>query len=356
MKLPDGLVAVTSPVSRDVWESILRSDRDAVVTQSLAWHDAVLSGGRYEDVSLLYEFSSGHQVLLPLTRPRRMLAWAGTMASWPREWGVGGPISKDGCITPTEAAAVLADVARRRTLATEIQLPPKAHGGPWLSGCHQFKIQQDGLQFHELDLTGGFSTVWQHRFRGTARTAVRKAERNGVEIEVDRSGRLLPEFFGLYESSIQRWADMQHEPAWLTRRRTMRSTRPGMLAAVVEHFGTGCAIWIARSMGEPLAAIIVLSAGGSAKYWKGAMNKQLAGPLRANELLHRMAIEEACEQGYQSYDMGLTRPASPLAMFKEKLGAVPRQAYSLRRERLPVNAARGASRSLVKMAIGFRDV
>jgi hypothetical protein len=86
------------------------------------------------------------------------------------------------------------------------------------------------------------------------------------------------------------------------------------------------------------------------------MDKQLAGPLRANELLHRMAIEEACEHGYRSYDMGLTRPASPLAAFKEKLGAVPSEAYSLRLERLPVEAARDASRNLVKKMIGFRDV
>lgn len=355
MRFPDELVRVTNPVPRPIWESLLRSDRDVAVTQSLAWYDAVLASGRYQDASVLYEFSSGHQVAMPLASPHRVPAWAATAASWPGEWGVGGPISKDGHITPAEAAAVLADLARRRTLATEIRLRPRAPS-PWLSGCCQFKIRRSHLQFHELDLAGGFPAVWQDRFRGTARTAVRKAERAGVEIEVDRSGRLLPEFFGLFESSIQRWAVMQHEPAWLTRRRTMRSTQPRMVASVAQHFGTCCAIWVARRKGEPLAAIIVLSACGSAKYWKGAMNKQLAGPLRANELLHRMAIEEACEHGYRSYDMGLTRPASPLAAFKEKLGAVPSEAYSLRLERLPVEAARDASRNLVKKMIGFRDV
>jgi hypothetical protein len=45
-------------------------------------------------------------------------------------------------------------------------------------------------------------------FRGTARTAVRKAERSGLDIEVDRSGRLLPVFCDLYEKCIQRWAGM----------------------------------------------------------------------------------------------------------------------------------------------------
>ncbi len=349
------LLTVTGPVPRDVWASLFSSDQEAAVSQSLAWRDAVLADGRYQDVSLLFELASGRQLAMPLVRPRRVPGWAATAASWPGEWGVGGPIGPSGLITPAEAAAVLAAVAERRELVTEIRLRPGT-AAAWLSESRQFKVEQRRLQSHELDLHGGFVAVWQDRFRGTARTAVRKAEHAGLEIEVDRSGRLLPEFFGLYEISIRRWAAMQHEPTWLARWRTMRSTRPGMLDAVVRHFGPDCAIWVARSKGEPLAAIIVLSSGGSAKYWKGAMNIQLAGPVRANELLHRMAIEEACQRGYRSYDMGLTRPGSPLAAFKEKLGAVPRAAYTLRLERLPVDAARGASRNLIKKVIGFRDV
>jgi hypothetical protein len=54
--------------------------------------------------------------------------------------------------------------------------------------------------------------------------------------------------------------------------------------------------------------------------------------------------------------MGMTRPASPLAVFKEKLGAVPRPVHSLRAERLPIEAVRTGSRGLVKKMIGFKDV
>ncbi len=346
---------VTSPVPRELWASLLRSDREAVVTQSLAWHDAVLAGERYQDISVLYEFPSGQQVVLPLTRPRRAPAWATTTASWPRGWSVGGPISRGGRIAPADAAAVLADLARRQTLATEIRLRPGVPG-PWLSENRQFTIEENRLQCHVLDLRGGFATVWQDRFRGTARTAVRKAERSGLEVEVDRSGRLLPEFMALYELSIQRWATTQHEPVWLTRWRTTRLTQPKILASVARHFGTDCAVWVARSKGEPLAAIIVLSSGAYAKYWRGAMNKQLAGPVRANELLHRLAIEQACQHGHSYYDMGTARPSSPLAAFKEKLGAVPHVLYALRAERLPVDAVRGVSRDLVKKMIRFRDL
>src|SRR6266702_3462040 len=97
-----------------------------------------------------------------------------------------------------------------------------------------------------------------------------------------RSGLLLPDFFGLMESSIERWAAMQHEPLWMTRWRTTRFAPPAMVGSVARHFGSGCAVWMARLKGEPVAGIVVLSSGAYAKYWRGAMNKQLAGPTRAN--------------------------------------------------------------------------
>jgi hypothetical protein len=95
---------------------------------------------------------------------------------------MGGPISEGGRIAPAEAAAVLADVARRRTMVTEIKLRPGA-AGDWLKASSHFAAVEHGMQCHVLDLAGGFATVWQDRFRGTARTAIRKAERSGLEVE-----------------------------------------------------------------------------------------------------------------------------------------------------------------------------
>jgi hypothetical protein len=345
-----GVRLVTSPVPTAVWRSVLAADPGAVVSQSLAWRDAVFSGGRYTDASVLYEFGSGRQVVLPLARPRGL---PGVVASWPGGWGIGGPLSAGGQISPAEAAAILADVARRGTLSAEIAFRHEA-GEAWLDAAGRFRAEHRAC--HVLDLDGGFGQVWQGRFRGTARTAVRKAERSGIEVEAGSSGRLLEEFSGLYEKSIQRWAAQQHEPLWLSRWRTNRATSPRMMSLVAKHFGAECRVWVARSQGIPVAAIIVLRHGGYAKYWRGAMDKQLATPARANDLLHRLAIEDACEAGYRWYDMGYSRPGSPLATFKEKLGATMYSSYALRAERLPVHAAARISRNAAKRVIGFRDV
>ncbi|MBV9447677.1 MAG: GNAT family N-acetyltransferase [Streptosporangiaceae bacterium] len=342
----NGHPAVTTPVPREVWESLYRSDENAVVSQSPAWRDAVFASGRYQDVSLLYEFPSGRQVLMPMARRRRQPSQAAAVASWPQVWGVGGPITPGGKVSPAEAAAVLGDVARRGTLAAAITLRHDA-GEAWLSQARQFRVEERGG--YVVDLAGGFGQVWQNRFRGSARRAVRKAERSGLEVEVDRSGRLLDVFYELYQKSLVRWAAAQHEPLWFTRLRMNRVcyTTPGHLALVARHFGADCATWVAWHHGQPAAANIILQSGAHAKYWRGAMDKEIAAPARANDLLHRLAIEEACREGYRFYDMGGAEPGSSLARFKVNLGAALLPTHELRAERLPVYRARRLSADVV---------
>jgi hypothetical protein len=330
---------VTSPVPRAVWESLLRSDRGAAVSQSLPWRDAVFASGRYQDVSLLYEFASGRQVVLPMTRPRWRPQRASVVASWPHEWSVGGPISQEGRVSPAEAAAVLADVARRGTLAAAITLRYNADGN-WLSQASQFRVEKYGC--YVLDLRGGFGHVWQHKFRGDARTAVRKAERSGLDIEVDRSGGLLGVFSDLYEKSIRDRAAKLGQPLWLTRLRMNRAAPAAVpqVRLVADHFGKDCVTWVARSGGQPVAALIALRFGTHAHGWRVAVDKELAQPVRASEYLHRLDIEEACREGYSFYNMGGAPEGSPLARYKEKLGAALRFTHELRTETLPACAFR----------------
>jgi hypothetical protein len=312
----------------------------------------VLADGRYCDASMLFEFPGGRRIVLPLARPRRAPAWASGTGSWPGGWGVGGPVAGGGRVTPAEAEAVLACAARLPAVTVKIQLRHDPCGA-WLGAASGFEATRRGC--HVLDLGGGFGQVWQHRFRGTARTAVRRAERSGLDVEVDHSGRLLPVFYDLYRKSQERWAARQHEPVWLARLRTARATSQRAMSLVSDRFGKNCAIWVARSGGVPVAGIIVLTSQGYAKYWRGAMDAGLSGRTRASDLLHKLAIEAACDAGYRWYDMGWTRPGSPLASFKEKLGARVHYTYLLRAERLPLQQAGDISRGLAKKILRFND-
>ena len=356
MRSGDDGLRVVSPVPREVWESLLRSDREAAVTQLLAWRDAVFASGRYRDVSLLYEFGSGRQVVLPLARRRGQPPQA-AVASWPQEWSVGGPICSDGRVSLAEAAAVLTDVARRGTLEARVALRYNADRA-WLEAAGRFEVSRYGC--YVLDLDRGFEHVWQHKFRGTARTAVRKAEQSGLDVEVDRSGRLIEVVHELYEKWIRARAARQDQPVWLTRMRMSRiaPTSLPQMKLVAEHFGKDCATWVARWKGEPVAASIVLRFGMFMHFWRVAEDGELAHPVRATELLHRLIIEEACRDGYRFYNMGGAPEGSSLARYKEKLGASMYFTHELSLTRPPLRAARTARRfseDLVKKTLRMHE-
>ena len=342
----DADFTVLSPVPRELWESLTRSCGDLVATQALPWRDAVMASGAYKDVSLLYEFASGRQVLLPMVQRRWRTPLEPTAASWPRRWGVGGPITSGGEHRPRRGRRR----ARPRGPARHARSrdPPQPHSRPGLAAAaSQYRVLTD--PFYVLDLTGGFDDVWRHKFKSAIRTSVRKAERSGLDVEADRSGRLLEVFYGLYEKSMQRWSVMMHEPSWYTRWHVSRATPLSMLKAVAEHFGEDCTTWVACSGGDPLAALIILR--GSRVYgWRAAMDKALGGPAGATQLLQKMAIENACNNGCQYYDMGIAVPGTSLADFKERFGATPSRTHYVQAQRLPVQRTIDAPKNLAKKA------
>ena len=82
---------------------------------------------------------------------------------------------------------------------------------------------------------------------------------------------------------------------------------------VARHFGKDLVAWVARSKGQPVAALIVLRVGTHAHRCLIAADKELAHPVPASEYLHRLDIEEACREGYRFYNMGGAPQGSPPA-------------------------------------------
>lgn len=347
-----GGALVTSPAPRALWQHMAVRDEGALITQTPAWLDCICATWRFEDASRLYQFDGGLQAVVPMARRRGWPARLIAEESWPR-WGMAGAVVPDGIPDPGQARLVFDDLARRPALRVSVRFGPEA--APVWSAAVPEEFTATDHTTQVLDLAGGFGAVWDHRFRGRVRRAVRRAEKSAVEVEVDRTGRLVPVFQRLYEESIVRWAEQQHEPLAFGRWRRLREDPPRALEAVAERFGASCAIWTASCGGEPAAAIVVLRHGAHAKYWRGAMDRRLAHPVRANQLLHRLAIEDACDAGCRTYHMGDSRPGSSLAEFKESFGADTFASPAYYRERLPLTAADRRMREAVKRFIRFRD-
>lgn len=199
---------VVSPAPRAEWERILRSDPEALVTQSPAWTDAMARVG-YEDVSRRYALPSGCRAVVSLVRRRSVHPAAlAPRHSAPPAWGMGGAVS-DGPLSAEDLRWIVADLASQPALSVRIR-PNPLHAEAWSVARAHGAVALPRLA-HVIDLEGGPDAAWR-RLSRSARWGVRKAQRSGVRIECAAGARLLPIYCRLLELSIERWARTQHEP------------------------------------------------------------------------------------------------------------------------------------------------
>jgi len=342
---------VASPAPRDVWRELLAADPDVLVMQSPEWIDALCADAGYVDASRLYETAAGGRFILPMVRRTGVLPAAlAPQASMPHAWGMGGLISERSA-TEEELSAIIADLAASSSVRVHIR-PNPLHDGMWASarGLGAATIPR---RAHVLDLAGGAEEVWKS-MRSEARRGVRRAERSGLEIECDSTGRLVPVFYGLLKLSVERWAEQQHEPRALARWRLKRRDPLAKFERMAAVLGDAMQVWVAWKDGAPAAANIVLR-GTNVNDTRGAMDKEIARATSANDLLEWRQIEDACEKGCRWFHLGESGNSKGLAQFKEKWGARPVPHSEYRFERLPLTRVDRVLRTAAKRVLRFRD-
>ena len=342
------------PAPRRAWRELIAADPDALPTQSPEWLDSLCANGRYVDASQCYELSDGRRALLPMVRRANRSGWASTLDSMPASWGFGGLLVEGG-VTAAAVSAVVDDLVTRAALRVHLR-PNPLHADVWAAAMAGRRgVSTKPSCAHVLDLSGGFATVWQERFKAATRSQVRKAERMGVVVETDTTGRLLPELHALLRTSVDRWAGRQHEPARLAQARFARRDPPAKLQTIAERLGGSCQVSVARFHGHPVAAILVLQ-GRNAHYTRGAMDEELASQTQANRLLHKVAIAAACQAGCGKYHMGESGESAGLSQFKSRFGAVAHPYHEYFIERVPLTRLDQLARTSAKRVLGFHDV
>ena len=323
---------IISPAPRDVWQTLLESDEQALISQTPTWIDCLCATGSYEDSSRLYETTQGRKIVVPMVRRKGQPRALTTESSLPHGWGIGGLVAA-GSAQPEDIYTVMADLAGRPVLRTSVR-PHPLGAELWAASVPPGLIKVPHLA-QVLDLAGGFEGVWAERFSSKTRTKIRKAERSGLVVECDTTGKLVPVFYDLYLSWLDHRARQRRIPVsiarWLGRKR--EPLRKFQLVA--QAFGDACRIWVAWLDGQPVAAGILLIFGANAVYWRNASDKELAGTTRANDLLQRMMIEDACNAGCRYYHMGESGGVASLMHFKSRFGARPYHYSEYYMERLP---------------------
>jgi hypothetical protein len=342
-------VRVTSPAPRSTWYEIMQRDPEALVTQSPEWTDVICEGGDYVNASRLYEFSNRRMLVLPMVRQANRPFWLAKQSSMPSAWGIGGVLGK---AHPEELEVIGSEITQNNALSTSIR-PNPLLGQVW--GRTQFKnVISEPRLAHVLDLSGGFEHVWSKKFSHEAQHAVRKAEKSGLTVECDTTGRLVPVYYELYMNSVERWAAQQHEPLFLSRWRAQQRDPIEKIMRIAKGMGQTLHTWVAWLDGKPAAATLLLQ-GKNVYGLKSAMDKKLAGKIGASEYLKRLAIEEACQAGCRYYHMGETGRSTSLALYKRHLGADAYEYAEYFFERIPITPIDRKLRRMVKTAIGFKD-
>jgi hypothetical protein len=343
--------SVISPASREVWDRLIASDPHALPSQTPHWLDAICSVTGMEDASRLYHTADGRQVVLPLVR-RTAFGASLVEASLPYGWGPGGIVAEGGLLAE-DVRTVFADLAGRHVPRVTVR-PGPAVAATWKKAVDTAVVRRP-LMAQTLDVRAGFDEVWRARFKSDTRTRVRRAERSGVVVQCDDTGRLVPVFQELYRTSVARWARRDGQPLVVGRWRAARQEPDRKLRTVAAAMGTSCRVYVALVDGRPAAAIVVLFGAGAAAYWRGAMDEQVAGKSYANYLLHCTAIKDAAASGCSAYHMGDSAPGSDLARFKSRFGAEECHYASYRIERIPLTPVTETTRAaMVRMLRGPR--
>ena len=176
---------------------------------------------------------------------------------------------------------------------------------------------------HELDLAGGESLLFE-KMDGAGRRAVRKAEKDGVTVEISQSLEAMKIFYGLQCLTRQRHG-LPPQPwgFFLNIHRHVLSQNVGLIA-------------VASHSGKKIAASVCFYLGGRAIYKYGASDFAQQH-LRGSNLVMWAAMKWLAANGAKTLDLGKTALANEgLRRFKLNLGARERAVeyvkFDLRRE------------------------
>jgi hypothetical protein len=273
-----------------VWEDIVKAGASAAPSQTPVWLDAVCAHGPWEEASRLYVTGDDRVLVLPMVRRRRLPTHLSAAHSMPSTWGTGALLSADP-VRAEDVSAVVADLRAGPALRTTVR-PDFEQAPLWTLAARAAGAEELPAVSHVLDLDRDFDQLWSG-FSKMARKAIREAEKEQVVVSECYGTAAVLEFYRLYEGWIGHRARRRGIPLPIARRMGRTNEPLARLLTFSEALGSAFTVWIAR-----------LDHGTVALAWRAASDRDVAGPVRANDLLHRHAIEFATLRGCRYYNMG----------------------------------------------------
>ena len=319
--------SVTTPAPLPQWNAVLAADPGATALQTPAYLAAALKAGGGRDISRLYTLTDGRRLVLPLIE-ESFLPGLRQAGDHPAGFGHGSVLATGG-LRRSDVATVVSDLQR---LGLSIRIGGGHHtADQWSAGLIPGVVEIP-RRVDVVDLSMGYDEYLTRTVRRGTRQSVAKAARNGVEIDVDTTGRLIPVFYDLYLSWVERWIPRSGLPPALARHSALKQEPYAKFATVAALLGDSCRVFVAWHQGRAVASCINLVHGEHAIGWRSYSIKELASPVAANTATQVAGIRDAMDSGCRVFDLGQSGDVSNLQSYKNSLGATPRQVVDLRIE------------------------
>lgn len=161
---------------------------------------------------------------------------------------------------------------------------------------------------HKIWLTDGIEATEQRYHKDCVQRKIRKAVREGVQIERGNRSEMVDQFYALLVRTRRRHGYPPPPKRWLVN---------------VAECVPGADYLMCSYQGKPVAGVVTIRWKDTLYYKYGASDERFHH-LGAMPLVYREMIRRAAEEGVQNVDLGRTELSNRgLAEFKERFGAVP---------------------------------
>jgi hypothetical protein len=294
-------IEYTENVSKQKWDEIVRNSENGYFFHTPAWAKILEETYGYQIATRLYKIE-GNEVLIPIMEGKKY----GFYYYDSIPLGYGGIFSTSDI--PSEAfQKILKNIVGGRHLLFGLSLPPFSN----FSIREDSSIRQVNSEWnytHVLSLEKGFEYLWKNKFKQTNRTAVRKAEKNRIEILNGNSLQNFREYYELYVETSKRWGYKKPQ-------------HPLRLYENMCKFGLPhVQLRLAVKDDKVIAGLVSFYYSKIVFYWGSALLEEYADK-RPTNLLLKDSIEHACEEGYKYYNFGASGNLDGVRKFKEGFGA-----------------------------------
>ena len=283
--------------TRSLWDAYVRSASDGLPLHLAGWQDVMRNTYGYETRYLLAYADDRVAGVLPLFIVPSILTGRRAMT-------LPGGLCADS--EPAARALInqgLALLERSHVSQLQLQDSRRRWDGNWQSNSQHV--------YWLMDMRLSEESLWK-QLDGNIRRQVRKARKEGLETEIDRTGRLLDPFYDVFS------------------RFTHRAGTPvfgrDFLANIIETFPGGFNIAIVWHENQPIAGYFQLEMGDTAYGMWGAALVEYRN-LRAAYLAIWDIMSDAIDSGFTYLDMGRSPANTNASKFKGQWGGVSQPIY-----------------------------